>query len=211
MGISTCCSSPGGSAPGSLLTGKQYALVSYLPDPLARFLDELRLDLVPDCTPRAHVTILPPRPLRGEPKQAMKEIRQLGKRFHPFTLQLGDIELFAASNVVYIDIEGERNKLFEMYRTMNSGVLSYQEAYEYCPHITLAQRLAPDAAQKAFETARCEWKAFTFSRCFRVERLHFVESDEGKCWRDLSETVLKAPPAYAEATRRVPAAPLYRV
>ena len=44
-------------------TLSQFALVAYIPDPLGRFLDDLRVELTPDCKPRAHVTILPPRPL----------------------------------------------------------------------------------------------------------------------------------------------------
>ena len=42
-----------------------FALVVYIPDPLAGFLDDLRKELVANCLPRAHVTILPPRPLQA--------------------------------------------------------------------------------------------------------------------------------------------------
>ena len=40
-----------------------FALVIYIPDPLGRFLDDLRTELVPGCNPHAHVSVLPPRPL----------------------------------------------------------------------------------------------------------------------------------------------------
>ena len=40
-----------------------YALISYLPEPLAGYLDSLRCELVPRCQARTHVTVLPPRPL----------------------------------------------------------------------------------------------------------------------------------------------------
>ena len=40
-----------------------YALVIYIPDPLGRFLDHLRRELVPAYKPHAHVSVLPPRPL----------------------------------------------------------------------------------------------------------------------------------------------------
>ena len=39
-----------------------FSLVAYIPDPLRKFLDDLRRELVPGCVPNAHVTILPPRP-----------------------------------------------------------------------------------------------------------------------------------------------------
>lgn len=205
MGISSGCSSA-----NSLLSGQQFALVSYLPDPLARFLDDLRFELVPGCSARAHVTILPPRRITGTPDEAYREIRELARRFDPFTLRLGDVELFDASHVVYIEIASGREKLFDMHGAMNSGVLRFQEAFPYCPHITLAQRLEPDAAGAAFETAQRKWKAFGFSRSFPVETLHFVESDDGKCWRDLGEVVLEPHAKFTRATRISPAAPLYQ-
>ena len=43
-----------------------YALVIYVPAPLGRFLDDLRRELVPTYKPRAHVSVLPPRPLAGD-------------------------------------------------------------------------------------------------------------------------------------------------
>ena len=206
MGISSGCSSP-----NSLLAGKQFALVSYLPDPLAQFLDDLRLELVPDCSPRAHVTILPPRRILGTSRQALDEVREMARHFDPFSLRLGDIELFPVSNVVYIEIAGGRDRLLEMYKTMNSGVLNYREAYPYCPHITLAQRIAPEAAEAALETAQRQWKAFRFSRSFPVETLHFVESEDGKCWRDLGEAVLESQRTphhgFGSPTRTAPVAP----
>ena len=35
-----------------------FALVTYIPEPLAGFLDRLRQELVPNCFLRAHATIL---------------------------------------------------------------------------------------------------------------------------------------------------------
>jgi 2'-5' RNA ligase len=210
MGISSGCSSP-----NSLLAGRQYALVSYLPDPLAQFLDDLRLDLVPDCSPRAHVTVLPPRRILATPEEAFEEIQDLARHFDRFTLRLGEIAQFPISHVVYIEIAGGREDLLEMYGAMNTGALRYQEAYPYCPHITLAQRIAPDDAKSALDKAQREWKACQFSRTFPVQTLHFVESDDGKCWRDLGEVPLDShahlagPPS--TTTRTNPAAPLYRV
>ena len=49
-----------GQSSGEELTLSQFALVSYIADPLAGFLDDLRVELTPDCNPHAHVTILPP-------------------------------------------------------------------------------------------------------------------------------------------------------
>ena len=59
-----------------------FALVSYIPDPLGAFLDDLRLKLAPKCKPHAHITILPPRPICAEPHIAIQEIRSLAADCH---------------------------------------------------------------------------------------------------------------------------------
>ena len=48
-----------------------FALVSYFSGPLAEYLTRLRRELVPDCEARAHLTILPPRPIQGTADDAV--------------------------------------------------------------------------------------------------------------------------------------------
>src|SRR5215472_12727665 len=56
-----------------------YALVIYIPDPLGKFLDELRRELVPGCNPHAHVSVLPPRPLAVDWEEASQFARELAE------------------------------------------------------------------------------------------------------------------------------------
>ena len=65
-----------------------FALVSYIPEPLAGFLDRLRQELVPNCFLRAHVTILPPRPISSSPEAAWETVRTLAPRFAPFEVEM---------------------------------------------------------------------------------------------------------------------------
>ena len=81
-----------------------FALVSYIPEPLAGFIDRLRIELIPNAKPRAHVTILPPRPYCGEIKKAIETIQQEARELAPFTVELGDVEIFPQSHVVYLSI-----------------------------------------------------------------------------------------------------------
>ena len=60
-----------------------FALVAYIPDPLASFLDNLRLELTPACKPHAHVTILPPRPLHDDLKDTVQQIADDIRGPHP--------------------------------------------------------------------------------------------------------------------------------
>ncbi len=80
--------------PGEGQTVGQFALVAYIPDPLARFLDDLRLELTPGSKPHAHVTILPPRPLDGDLGGTLRQIAEDIKGAAPFRIELAEIENF---------------------------------------------------------------------------------------------------------------------
>src|SRR5215471_7662604 len=82
----------------------QFALVIYFPDPLARFLDELRIELVAGCRPHAHVTVLPPRPI-ADVAAALEAARIMTPEFPPFEIKAGEVEVFPQTNVIYIGVE----------------------------------------------------------------------------------------------------------
>src|SRR5450756_2278998 len=65
-----------------------YALVIYIPDPLGRFLDDLRRGLVPECNPHAHVSVLPPRPLAVDWQEAGEQVRVCAGNWAPFDIVL---------------------------------------------------------------------------------------------------------------------------
>src|SRR2546428_14084313 len=78
-----------------------FALVVYIPDPLAGFLDDLRKELVADCLPRAHVTILPPRPLKAETDAAIEQARTVDRGFAPVESATGEVEVFPPTDGIY--------------------------------------------------------------------------------------------------------------
>src|ERR1700685_2234915 len=96
------------------------SLVTYIPEPLAGFLDRLRQELVPNCFLRAHVTILPPRPICSTPEAAWKTVRTLVPRFAPFEVDLTQVEIFPVSDVIYVEIGRGREELREMHDTLNA-------------------------------------------------------------------------------------------
>src|ERR1700676_5394289 len=81
-----------------------FALVTYIPEPLAGFLDRLRQELVPNCFLRAHVTVLPPRPISSTPESAWNQVRVLARRFSPFKIELTSVEVFPVSDVIYLSV-----------------------------------------------------------------------------------------------------------
>jgi 2'-5' RNA ligase len=187
----------------------QFALVSYIPDPLGRFLDGMRLHLVPECRPHAHVTILPPRPLCGAPEQAAREIREIARGFQPFSIRLGGLSKFPVSDVIHVEIASGADKLLEMYRRLNAGASTFCEKFPYAPHITVAQCLPPERVDSVFEEARAIWRACPCERSFRVDVLSFVQNTVSCRWIDLEDIELaEPPPPLPPLTQRDPAAHL---
>jgi 2'-5' RNA ligase len=171
----------------------QFALVSYLPDPLASFLDRLRLDLDPECSPHAHVTILPPRPMNGEVKQAIEELTEESRLFPPIEIGLGDVQLFPVSNVLYVEIASGCRDIHALHDLLERGSLKHKCVFDFHPHITIAQNLNPEFVEEALRIAREKWAAYQGSRTFVVESLSFVQNIATGLWLDLAKVPLAVP------------------
>ena len=169
-----------------------YALVIYLPPPLGSFLDGLRLEMVPGCNPHAHVSVLPPRPLPLAPEAAIAESRRIVAEFPPFDIELGQIEVFPQTEVIYISVEGGTEQLRRMHGALNQGALAFEEPFEYHPHVTLGQELEPGHAGPLLELAALRWREFTGKRTFLAERAVFVRNTHGRLWTDLADGPLQA-------------------
>src|SRR5438045_5982721 len=91
-----------------------YALVIYVPDPLGRFLDDLRRDLVPGCNPHAHVSVLPPRPLAVDWSVAGEEVRDCAANWPAFEIKLGRVCMFPVTNVIYIELAEGGPEMFRI-------------------------------------------------------------------------------------------------
>src|SRR6266446_7411292 len=98
-----------------------FALVSYLPEPLASFLDKLRQELVPECHAKAHVTVLPPRPIFCPPEDAWQELKQGLQDFPPFRLELADVRIFPVTQVIYLPVGRGHRELERLHTALNTG------------------------------------------------------------------------------------------
>src|SRR3954470_10315714 len=142
-----------------------FALVSYLPGPLAGLLDEIRHDFAPESRAKAHVTILPPRPLLEIPGEApgqavsetMEQLRTRLQEFPPFKVDFGEIEIFEGTQVIYVSIQNGFTELERMHAALNTGRVAFQEPYPYHPHVTIAQELAREDVYNAAQFARWRW------------------------------------------------------
>jgi 2'-5' RNA ligase len=164
-----------------------FALVIYIPDPLGRFLDDLRLELVPHCNPHAHVSVLPPRPLAVEWQAAAGQASALTKGWAPFEVELAGLQIFPVTNVIYIEIGAGAADLRRMHAAMNSGALEFEEPFPYHPHITLAQEIPQQEVRAVYELAQRRWREYRGRSVFRAERTVFVRNTLDNCWIDLAE------------------------
>lgn len=182
---------PGPDGPdGSKERINSYALVAYIPGDLARFLDDLRRELVPDYLPRAHVTILPPRPIDAGFDEAWEHIYG-HLRDHPaFEVRTGGVEVFQSTGVVYTALASGKSELVHMHDALNHGPLQFNEPYRYHPHITLAQGLEQDEVQPVFEEAQARWTGYRGPRSFDVDTVTFVQNTIDNRWVDLAEVRL---------------------
>jgi 2'-5' RNA ligase len=170
-----------------------FALVSYLSGPLAELLDEIRHDFAPATRAKAHLTILPPRPLSGlhpfaedAAAEIIDELKERLQDFAPFRVELGEVEVFEGSQVIYVSIKGGFEELERMHDALNTGRMAFEEPYPYHPHVTVVQELAPGDVPDAAQFARWRWSEFTHSRSMRVECLTFVQNTIENCWTDLA-------------------------
>jgi 2'-5' RNA ligase len=163
-----------------------FALVSYLPSPLGEFLDRLRRNLVCECRAKAHVTVLPPRPLVGSAEEAWSELAAHLQDTPPFTVELGEVEVFPVTQVVYLSVIVGGAELKRLHEMLNSGRLAFEEPFHYHPHVTLAQDLDGDGVAQAAELARTQWREFQSRRRFVVDKLTFVQNTLGNMWTDLN-------------------------
>jgi 2'-5' RNA ligase len=163
-----------------------YALVSYIPDPLAAFLDRLRNDLVCECHAKAHVTVLPPRPLSCSIDDAWTQMQKSLQDFQPFRVELGEIQVFPVTDVIYLSVNTGHPELKKLHHALNMECLHFEEPFCYHPHVTLAQELTGDQLREATEIARRRWQEFNHARSFTVDKLTFVQNTLDNCWTDLN-------------------------
>src|ERR1019366_2695031 len=146
---------------------------------------------VPNCFLRAHITILPPRPITTLAEVAWNQLRPAAEHFHAFDIELSQVEVFPSTEVIYISAGKGEEQLRAMHKALNTGGVEFKERYAYHPHVTLAQDLKPDELDELICVARRRWEEYTLGRAFHVDTLAFVQSTRYTTWIDLASCRLK--------------------
>ena len=170
----------------------RYALVAYVKSPVGEFVENLRRELHP-ALPHlsAHLTLLPPRPLRGTESEALQVLGSICGHAEPFEVTLGDMETFVPTTpTVYIRVAHAASRLRELHDRLNTQALAFAEEWPYTPHLTIVKMPTEQAAQRALEIACERWRQYSGSRRILLDRLTFVREDAQNCWVDLAPVPL---------------------
>ena len=166
----------------------RYALVAYVKNSVGEFVENLRRELHPDLPHlAAHVTILPPRNLRGTESTALHMLEQVCAVTDPFEVRLGDVETFLPDTpTVYIKVTHAANRICELHDQLNQQVLACEEEWPYVPHLTIVKMATQLPAKHAFRVASERWSRYSRERRILLERLTFVREEDADCWIDLA-------------------------
>lgn len=167
-----------------------FALVGYIPDPLGAYLNRLRAELIAGCNLRSHVTILPPRMLRSGAPLLVEELSRRLLQLQPFEIELGEIEVFETTGVIFIAIQRGWTQLLEFHTILEQGVFWFEEYFPFHPHMTLAQGIDGQAFEATLEKARESWRKCPFPRSFQLGRLTLVRNVDPDRWDTISEHAL---------------------
>jgi 2'-5' RNA ligase len=147
------------------------ALVSYVPEPLGSFFYNLRGTLPGDSNPQAHVTILPPRPLRVGVDAASEQALEVLSRFPAFEVELSNIGRFAETNFLYVDIGDGADTFHELHDALNQGDLAHAEEFEFRPHLTLGGPVPEAKMDSTQDRAEVAWLKADHPRRFTVDEI----------------------------------------
>ena len=166
----------------------RYALVAYVRYAVGEFVESLRRELHPDLPHLpAHLTILPPRHLRGSELAALETLEEVCSHVEPFEVALADVESFVpVTPTVFIRVDRGAYRMCELHDRLSAGALAAQDEWPYMPHLTIVKISSQELAQEAEIIARDRWAQFTGSRLILVRELTFVREREDNCWVDLA-------------------------
>ena len=168
----------------------QFALVGFIPEPLGSFLTDLRTELVSGCRLRSHVTVLPPRYLSSPVGALVSDLRVDTKHIHAFEIELGEIQIFPVTNVIYLSLKSGKEHIEAMHARLSRNLFAYQEPYPFHPHVTLAQEVPQEYVADVYARACQRWMDWGRSRKFKVDSLVFVRNVNMMGWENLSEHAL---------------------
>lgn len=166
----------------------RYALVAYVGNPVAEFVQNIRRELHPDLPHlAAHLTILPPRRVQGSELAALELLEHVCAQVAPFEVTLGEVETFVpVTPTVFIRVAHAAYRMRELHDRLNTEVFAAGEEWPYMPHLTIVKMSTEEQAEQAYVLARDRWAEFPGSRRVELRELTFVREEEENRWVDIA-------------------------
>lgn len=150
MAIPVVCDGP--AADGTVTLGVAVAV----PAPFAEVLQGWRADFGDPQAAQipAHVTLLPPTPVRRDDLPAIRQhLQGAAERHDPFPMVLRGTGSFRpVSDVVFVQVAEGIAECEQIERRVRSGLLARDLAFYYHPHVTVAHDLPHEALDRASKT-----------------------------------------------------------
>ncbi len=156
-----------------------FALVSYVPDPLGAHLDSMTQALPSDTFRQAHITILPPRPLRIPVETASDYTRKILDRFKAFEVELSAVRRFPVTGTLYLDLSEGNEMIHRVHDALNTADLAFEEEFEFHPHLTLAASVPGGSIDLMQARAEQLWLEIEPKRRFTVNEIVGLWAEPG--------------------------------
>jgi 2'-5' RNA ligase len=169
----------------------RYALVTYVRNPVGEFVEQLRQELHPTTVHlAAHLSILPPRELKGTEAAALEFLEEACSHGVPFDVELGDVETFLPTTpTVFIAVQQSASQMHDLHDRLCGKGLRCHESWPYTPHLTIVKTDRDEQARAAYLIAHQRWSQFSGDRQVHVEELMFVRERDGH-WQDVAPVAL---------------------
>ena len=171
---------------------QQYAIVAYVRDEVGEFVEGLRREMHPshEHLP-AHISVLPPRCLRGTEAEAMETMEFVCQAIDPFELVLGEVATFVPiTPTVFIRVARAAYRMRELHDRLNVGPLHADERWPYMPHLTIVKMETVEQSTPVLEQSRERWELFGGARAILIDQLTFVRQSGPEQWVDLAPVPL---------------------
>ena len=170
----------------------QYAIVAYIGDEVGEFVEGLRRQMHPKHAHLpAHISVLPPRCLRGTEAEALETMEYVCQAIDPFELVLGEVATFVpVTPTVFIRVAHAAYRMRELHDRLNVGPLHADERWPYMPHLTIVKMDSVEEATPVMDEAKARWQHFGGSVRVVIDQLTFVRQAGPDRWIDLAPVPL---------------------
>lgn len=171
----------------------QYAVVSYVKNSVGHFVEDLRRELFPEHGHLpAHVTVLPPRYLKGTEEEAVEVLRQHLAAVDAFQIRMGQVETFIPTTpTVFLRVESHAHRFRELHEDLNIGPFHCSEQWPFMPHLTIVKMPEVAQAEAAAAVSRERWQGYQGLKTADITDVTFVRESVHQHWTDLATFPLK--------------------